>query len=97
MELESIMLNEISQAEKDKYHMISLSVINKKQLTNKIATDYFFPGILKVYPKVIHFFPNTIDLKNYSSHYPFASAMPYTKCPCLHFRQYVCFGDLYSI
>ena len=24
MELESIMLNEISQAEKDKYHMISL-------------------------------------------------------------------------
>ena len=41
MNLEDIMLNEISQAEKDKSHMISLYVESNKQteLTMKIGTE----------------------------------------------------------
>ena len=40
--LESIMLNEISQPEKEKYHMISLIYVESNEqnkLTNKIETD----------------------------------------------------------
>ena len=41
MDLESIMLSEISQSEKDKYHVISLICESNEQtkLTNKIETD----------------------------------------------------------
>ena len=41
MDLENIILNEISQAEKDKSHMISLYVESNKQteLTMKIGTE----------------------------------------------------------
>ena len=41
MDLESITLSEISQSEKDKYHVISLICESNEQnkLTNKIETD----------------------------------------------------------
>ena len=40
MDLENIMLSEISQSEKDKYHMISLICeIQRTMKTNKIETD----------------------------------------------------------
>ena len=41
MDLENIMLSEISQPEKDKYHMISSYVESNEQteLTRKIETD----------------------------------------------------------
>ena len=41
MDLKNIMLSEISQSEKDKYHMISLICGNNEQseLTSKIKTD----------------------------------------------------------
>ena len=42
IDLESIMLNEISQPEKEKYHMISLIYVESNEqnkLTNKIETD----------------------------------------------------------
>ena len=41
MDMECIMLSEISQSEKDKYHMIHLYVETNEQnkLTNKIETD----------------------------------------------------------
>ena len=40
IDLEIIMLSEISQPEKDKYYMISLiwNIMNKNKLTNKIET-----------------------------------------------------------
>ena len=41
MDLESIMLSEISQSEKDKYHVISLILESNEQteLTSKTETD----------------------------------------------------------
>ena len=41
MDLENIMLNEISQSKKDKYHMISLIYESNEQteLTSKTETD----------------------------------------------------------
>ena len=41
MDLENIMLSEISQSEKDKYHMISLNVESNEQteLARKMGTD----------------------------------------------------------
>ena len=41
MDLENIMLSEIRQSEKDKYHMISLNVESNEQnkLMNKIETE----------------------------------------------------------
>ena len=41
MDLENIMLSEISQSEKDKHHMISLNVESNEQteLTRKMVTD----------------------------------------------------------
>ena len=41
MDLENITLSEISQSEKDKYHMISLICESNEQnkLTNRIETD----------------------------------------------------------
>ena len=43
MDLENIMLNEISQSEKDKYHMISFHSYvesnEQTELTSKIETD----------------------------------------------------------
>ena len=43
MDLENIMLSEISQSEKDKYHMISLicgrNLMKKTKLTRKMGTD----------------------------------------------------------
>ena len=46
MDLEIIMLSEISQAEKDKYHMISHVASNElNKLTNKIETEVWTHGI----------------------------------------------------
>ena len=41
MDLESIMVSEISQPDKDKYHMISLTcgICEQTELTNKTETD----------------------------------------------------------
>ena len=41
MDLENIMLSEISQSEKDKHHMISLNVESNEEteLTRKMVTD----------------------------------------------------------
>ena len=46
MELENIMLSEISQSEKDKYHMIHSYVESNEQniLTNKIKPEAWIHG-----------------------------------------------------
>lgn len=62
-----------------------------------MAMTIIFPYILNFSPKLIHYFPNTIDSKDHASHCPLVSPLSCIECPCFHLGHYVFLKPLFYL